>query len=145
MNVFIPFITVQPQPPPSHLGNQDFCVKTLPPDFLTMLSRKSDEINGNAQNQRHCQIFFSWERNCGRFYIFCSTPCHGQGLSFVVQFWVSVMILLIKWEMSHRRPLSQKIVTTIFPFCSFSPLNLTNLPTTDIPKTSQKLQNCPSY
>ena len=86
MNVFIPFITVQPQPPPSHLGNQDFCVKTLPPDFLTMLSRKSDEINGNAQNQRHCQIFFSWERNCGRFYIFCSTPCHGQGLSFVVQF-----------------------------------------------------------
>ena len=88
--------------PPSHqqhAGKSRF-LKPLPLDFLTMLSRKSDEISGDAQNQRHCQIFFSREQNCKRFYIFCSTPRHGQGLSLVVQFQVTV-ILLIKWEISQ--------------------------------------------
>ena len=96
------FINYMQPPTPSHqqhAGKSRF-LKPLPLDFLTMLSRKSDEISGDAQNQRHCQIFFSRERNCKRFYIFCSTPRHGQGLSLVVQFRVTV-ILLIKWEISQ--------------------------------------------
>ena len=99
--MFSSFITIQTWPPSQwkHSGKSRF-LKPLPPDFLTMLSRKSDEISGDAQNQRHCQIFFSREQNCKRFYIFCSTPRHGQGLSLVVQFQVTV-ILLIKLEISQ--------------------------------------------
>ena len=37
--------------------------------FSDFLSRKSDKISRNVQNQRHCQIFFSWERVCERFCI----------------------------------------------------------------------------
>ena len=99
--MFSQFITVcNLDPLPSEAFWEIKISKNFPPDFLTMLSRKSDEINGNAQNQRHCQIFFSWEQNCKRFYIFCSTPRHGQGLNLVVQFQVTVS-LLIKREISQ--------------------------------------------